>query len=233
MTTSEELEQKVNSAVESAVNRFEAGGSRYWNIIAAFQIKLDGKDWRIIGGYDTGGHGSYEKCELCGHFPCREIFIISDGVNEKHIGNECVKNFNREIAGTIDNYFKLTARRVAAVKANKPLLLRMAIWANTYGASRSLNFWSGQILQGKSLSKADKVEIEGIISKIPDAKAIESYNCAKDLISRARQRVTNTWERDFIESVATQNSLNRPLSSKQLSILERIANYELKAVSSS
>jgi uncharacterized protein with HEPN domain len=102
------------------VNYTKERANRYWLTISKFQLSLHGKIWNIIDNYDSLKiKGVYETCELCGHTPCRDMYVISPLSKKEYeervealkmilppkefeaekkkfsltIGNECVVNY--------------------------------------------------------------------------------------------------------------------------------------------
>jgi hypothetical protein len=77
---------------EKPVEELSSAG-KYWNKIQDFQLESAGKTWKIVDYINT--HGVfYRKCQLCGHFPCRHLYIIQNPVTgeKKIIGGICVVN---------------------------------------------------------------------------------------------------------------------------------------------
>lgn len=56
----------------------------YWKIVSKFQLSMNGKEWHIIEVYDAlQVSGKYETCQLCGHHPCRFMYVISPYTKEE------------------------------------------------------------------------------------------------------------------------------------------------------
>ena len=60
------------------VNYTKENANKYWLTISKFQLSLRGKSWYIVREYDALlEKKAYESCELCGHYPCRFMYVIS------------------------------------------------------------------------------------------------------------------------------------------------------------
>ena len=96
---------ELASQMSYAKNYMKTVRERYWERVETFQVKYNGRNWKVTEAYDLGA-GNYEECQLCGFPKCRYKFVIqssvdivnqellgSSGEERLSIGDECVLNY--------------------------------------------------------------------------------------------------------------------------------------------
>jgi len=222
----------INDRIKERQAEIEASGMSYWQKIAEFQLEYEGKRWKLVHTYDTGGHGKYETCQLCGHFPCRYMFVIQHPATgqTKTIGDECVVKYtvDTKAKDVLRRYRTQVTKRVADLNENKPMIVKIEKWIRENGYNGFLNSILYQLWEGKRLSEKQVVATNKILTQEIPGETKEMRNKSKteqeNLIEKAirKDETLNDWERSFLRSVAEQSKSGRILSEKQITVLERI-----------
>ena len=227
MSTQSQIEKLVDDRMIKALERFKISGGSYWQKISKFQVIKDGKTWQITDAFDVGR--DYRKCELCGHYPCRHLYVIEslDTHEKLTIGSECVLNYVKDINAReiLLRYQKNFTTKIMSVQTSRSNLIKMADWVSKNGPHALLSSFTRQILSGKRLSKNQELILSEILGRTISKEAQEARTQIVQLLTQARQKVRNDWENRFVMSLVEQHNANRLLSEKQLVILRRIANY--------
>jgi hypothetical protein len=228
------IEELVDAKLQEVIDKANANKGPYWNKIANFQLSLNGRDWKIVDSYDTGGYGNYEDCQLCGHKGCRFMYVISSGDKQMTIGDECVINYIKDL--DTKEVFKKHEKRlrgmVSKTKGYHDLLVDLLLWETRNGTNSFLTNMKNRVMNGNSLSPNMVSAIKRTISKdrpIEDRsradEMAEDKRKAFELFAIARSKPANDWEKGFIVSIGEALQKGYRLSPKQVAILERIANY--------
>jgi len=221
-----DVEKLVDSKIIESLKRFRISGGSYWQKISQFQVLKDGKLWRVVDAFDVGRN--YQKCQLCGHFPCRHMYVIQSDTGEKlTIGSECVLNYVKDVNAReiLRRYQQNYTTKVMVVQTARQTLLDIANWVSKNGGNWMTSAYIRQLLAGKPLSKSQKLvlaqKLQTVVS--PELKEVRIQTAA--LINAARRKVRNDWENRFMISIVDQFSRSFALSEKQLTIIRRIAAY--------
>jgi hypothetical protein len=225
--------ETAEAIFQSAEDRVKANGQLYWQKIATFQVELNGKSWQIVEEYDTGGHGNYEACELCGFPNCRFKFVIADPkTNERlSIGDECILNYVKDLNAKeiLSKYRKKVTIRLYAFKRCEKWYTKIAKYNQDHPGTRTMFLESiaGQLLKGYALSKRQIAAVEQVLG----GQAMGTDLPAQTQAMRAQYeqlfeaikphfRHLSAWEREFVQSTDEQVKRGRILSEKQLAILK-------------
>jgi hypothetical protein len=208
-------------------------GKHYWAKIAEFQLEYDGKNWRIVGEYDTGGHGFYEPCELCGFPRCRFKFIIENPETGQRlsIGDVCVVNYCKDINAKriLDKYRTKVTKVIWQLKRNQELYQRIVEWEQSEkGYSNGfISSIKAQLLRGKRLSKRQLKVLESVMSKEPKKMTDEEHEKVKELLGKAYvySKLWSDWEIRFIDGIEERLKRRIPLTEKQMKTFERISSH--------
>jgi len=227
----EKIENLIDTRLKETIASINANKGPYWKKIADFQLNYNGKEWKIVDSYDTGGYGDYEDCQLCGHKGCRYMYVIASGGEKKTIGDECVGNYIKDLNAKeiFKKHNKRLRNSIGNVKSYRDLLVNLILWETKNGTNHFLSDMKARILSGTSLSPNMVSAIKRTIEKDkpkPVASTPTQPNKDFELYSRAKGKGSNDWERGFLVSVGEQIQKGYKLSIKQVAVLERIANYK-------
>lgn len=225
----EKTEQIVDAKLKEIIEKTNSNKGPYWNKIATFQLDYNGKKWKVVDSYDTGGYGDYESCQLCGHKDCRYIYVIkSDGGSVLHIGSECVYNYAQDVDTKLifRKHEKRLKESIGKTKSYRDLLVNLLLWENRNGTNSFLRDMKTRIMDGSSLTPNMVSAIRRTIAQDKPKQVIVENNRDIELFGRAKGKGANEWERGFITSVGEQLKKGYKLSIKQVAVLERIANYK-------
>ncbi len=226
-----EAEKLVDAKLAEVVQTVNANKGPYWNKIANFQINYNGRAWKIVDSYDTGGYGDYESCQLCGHRDCRYMYVISDGTNNLTIGDECVGNYIKDLDAKdiFKKHNKRLRESIGKTKSYRDLLIDLLLWESRNGTNSFLTAMKSKVMSGQSLSPNMVSAIKRTIAQDrpkPVASPVRVGWDAKsdrELYNIARDKPKSLWERDtFMPSINVQINNGWKLSDKQRNILIRI-----------
>jgi len=219
----------VDAKLKEIIEKTNSNKGPYWNKIATFQLDYDGKKWKVVDSYDTGGYGDYESCQLCGHKDCRYIYVIkSDGGSVLHIGSECVYNYAQDVDTKLifRKHEKRLKESIGKTKSYRDLLVNLLLWENKNGTNNFLRDMKTRIMGGSSLTPKMVSAIKRTIAQDKPKQVIIETNRDIELFGRAKGKGANDWERGFVTSIGEQLKNGYKLSIKQVAVLERIANYK-------
>jgi hypothetical protein len=222
----EKVEELVDNKIKIHQDAINTQNGSYWTKISKFQLDYNGKTWNIIRSYDNGGGKNSEDCQLCGHKHCRYMFVISSGASQLTIGSECVGNYTKDInAKDILKHFQNNVvKKSAKIASYRDALINIGLWVNKNGSNSFLTSIVGQMLEGKDLTARQLGAVDKIISKDIDRSALDVKDKITTIFGKAKQKITNDWERTFIVSIGDQLQKGRTLSPKQVAKLEQMAN---------
>ena len=89
---------------KQCLEQLESSIPEYIKSVGTFQ--WENETFELIGHYFSP---IYEKCEVCGHYPIREIFLIQNTKTKEKfkVGNRCIdKITNQKISKWFRNYHK-------------------------------------------------------------------------------------------------------------------------------
>lgn len=229
------VENLVDTKLKEVVDKQNSNKGPYWKKIADFQLNYNGKNWKVIDSYDTGGYGEYESCQLCGHKECRYIYVIKSEMGDvMHIGSECVYNYTKDVDAKqiFKKHEKRLKETIGKTKSYRDLLVDLILWESKNGTNNFLANMKSRIMNGNSLSPNMVSAIKRtIVHDRPKPTPVQPGQPAQpnkdlELFNRARGKSVNEWERGFLTSVDQQIKNGYKLSIKQVAVLERIANYK-------
>ena len=99
------------SKYEECLEELEESLPEYIRTIGEFQH--ENKKWQISNHYFVE---KPDRCQICGHYPIKEIFEITSTGNILKVGNVCI---NKITNTKIGKWYKTTYKKIEQLKQNK------------------------------------------------------------------------------------------------------------------
>lgn len=104
---------------EDCLRRLEAKIPDYIKSVGSFQY--ENETCTCTGIYDAA---IMQKCQACGHYPIREVFVVTNTKGESfNVGNVCI---NRITNQKISQWYKTYRRKRANLEKNKHIIEKLS-----------------------------------------------------------------------------------------------------------